>query len=373
MNWNRSFALIKKEFWEFRRQKYILYSLLFPPLIFSFVLPFVYFVPIISQIPNVDMNAISSFQYPSTILSLDNSTIEVYIENNTANGILFITDASIDNISVASTDISECIINSSTIRDYRIENCVIRDSFITAGVVRNSLLINVTVKSSTLINCSGLNVEIWDTSYVRSENLEVVSNNGMNSLYLMRLLIDSFSLLLILLPAITPTIIASYTFVGEKNSKSLEPLLATPATDSELLWGKILAIFIPTMIATLISFVLFAVITNLLVSGYLESAPFPNYVWAVSMVVLAPLMCFLAITANVIISSKMSDVRASQQVGSLVVLPIIVLFITSLMGITSFGASPVVLVAFILVVADIIIFILAKKSFKRENILINWK
>ena len=42
-----------------------------------------------------------------------------------------------------------------------------------------------------------------------------------------------------------PTIIASYSFIGEKLEKSLEPLLATPTTDGELLFGKSLGAFIP--------------------------------------------------------------------------------------------------------------------------------
>jgi len=40
--------------------------------------------------------------------------------------------------------------------------------------------------------------------------------------------------------AVLPIILASYSLVGEKIEKSLEPLLATPITDSELLLGRVL-------------------------------------------------------------------------------------------------------------------------------------
>src|SRR5512144_452179 len=53
------------------------------------------------------------------------------------------------------------------------------------------------------------------------------------------------SMYLVLIPAILPSIIASYSIVGEKIEKSLEPLLATPTTDGELLLGKSLASFVP--------------------------------------------------------------------------------------------------------------------------------
>ena len=44
-----------------------------------------------------------------------------------------------------------------------------------------------------------------------------------------------------------PATIASYSMVGEKVERSLEPLLATPATDGEILLGKALAALIPPL------------------------------------------------------------------------------------------------------------------------------
>ena len=56
-------------------------------------------------------------------------------------------------------------------------------------------------------------------------------------------LVNIATMYLVLIAAILPSIIASYSFVGEKIEKSLEPLLATPTTDGELLLGKSLAAF----------------------------------------------------------------------------------------------------------------------------------
>lgn len=49
----------------------------------------------------------------------------------------------------------------------------------------------------------------------------------------------------IILAAIIPTAVASYSVMGEKVEKTLEPLLATPLTDGEIILGKILSAFIP--------------------------------------------------------------------------------------------------------------------------------
>ena len=61
----------------------------------------------------------------------------------------------------------------------------------------------------------------------------------------------------VLIPAILPSIIASYSIVGEKIEKSLEPLLATPTTDGELLLGKSLASFVPCMAVTYLAAAIF--------------------------------------------------------------------------------------------------------------------
>jgi ABC-2 type transport system permease protein len=66
----------------------------------------------------------------------------------------------------------------------------------------------------------------------------------------------------VLIPAILPSIIASYSFVGEKIEKSLEPLLATPTTDGELLLGKSLASFIPCMVVTYVGAAISAIIID---------------------------------------------------------------------------------------------------------------
>ena len=63
-------------------------------------------------------------------------------------------------------------------------------------------------------------------------------------------LLHSFEWFFVIIPAIIPAPIASYSIVGEKLEKSLERLLATPTTDGEILLGKSVAAFIPAIIAS---------------------------------------------------------------------------------------------------------------------------
>ena len=54
-----------------------------------------------------------------------------------------------------------------------------------------------------------------------------------------------FSNIFILLSMIVPSTIAAYSIIGEKNSHTLEPLLATPVRRWQLLAGKMLAALLP--------------------------------------------------------------------------------------------------------------------------------
>ena len=71
-------------------------------------------------------------------------------------------------------------------------------------------------------------------------------------------MVSEFMMLFMLVPVAIPVTIAAYSIVGEKTTRSLEPLLATPVTTVELLIGKCLAAVIPAVLATYTAFGVFA-------------------------------------------------------------------------------------------------------------------
>jgi ABC-2 type transport system permease protein len=183
-------------------------------------------------------------------------------------------------------------------------------------------------------------------------------------------LISSF---LILIPAILPSIIASYSFVGEKVERSLEPLLATPTTDGELLLGKSLAAFIPCIAVTYLSAAISLVILDVWSISNVGFLLLPNPYWAVSIGVLSPLACIMSVEANVIVSAKVNDIRVAQQVGGVVVLPLILLILFSVTGVAGSNFLLGIGVAGALAAVDAALFYLAKATFQREEILTKWK
>ncbi|MDP3047407.1 MAG: ABC transporter permease subunit, partial [Chloroflexota bacterium] len=59
------------------------------------------------------------------------------------------------------------------------------------------------------------------------------------------MMVTQYLFLFLVVPASIPVTIASYSIVGEKEAKSLEPLLATPIRTWELLLAKSLAAALP--------------------------------------------------------------------------------------------------------------------------------
>ena len=177
---------------------------------------------------------------------------------------------------------------------------------------------------------------------------------------------------LVLIASILPSIIASYSFVGEKIEKSLEPLLATPTTDGELLLGKSLAAFLPCISVTFLGAAISAPIIDYWSYTTLGVFLIPNLYWVLVIGVIAPLSCLMSVEANIIVSSKVNDIRAAQQLGGLVVLPLvfIVIFASTSAQLSTLLA---VVVSVGLAIADVALFFLSKATFQREEILTKWK
>lgn len=184
-------------------------------------------------------------------------------------------------------------------------------------------------------------------------------------------LLNIFSSIMVLIPAIITSLIGSTSVILEKNNHSLEPLLATPITDSELFAGKALA---PLSLGVLISwfaFALYIIITDALTFGTLGYLLFPTTLTLIQMFFLTPVIGVLGTFATLLVSSKMKDVRAAQQVSSLVVLPLLLLIFIPLIA---SGPDLLINVIFgvVLMVVSIVLFSLSVKVFRRETILISW-
>jgi ABC-2 type transport system permease protein len=342
LRWDRIWSIVRKEFSEFRRNKYILYSLILMPIILSTVLPAIYLLPVamLSEEPSdgpIDLGLNLTHSYA---------------------GISF-TSVVIENASLVDCTLSDAVINGC-----RLENCSVDKALISGCEVIDGEVANSRIEGSNLDG-----TDIIDSTLQGS----VVMGQPTETQSALLLLLNILLIFFILIPTVIPTVVASYTIVGEKINRSLEPLLATPTTDLELLVGKSASIFIPCVIITWAVFLPFVVIVDLITEPVLGYYAMPNSVWLIGVFLLAPMICALSILSNVIISSRVSDVRSAQQLGSLVVLPIVAFFIVMALGLISLTPLNILLLAMVVLVIDIGILNLARRTFRREEILVNWK
>ena len=183
---------------------------------------------------------------------------------------------------------------------------------------------------------------------------------------------DQYLFYFLLIPMMMPVYIAAYSIVGEKETKSLEPLLATPISVWELLVGKSIAAVVPSVVLTWFSFIVL-VIGGYFIMPELVFLALIRPVWIVGMALLSPLLALLSVFSGVIVSSRMNDPRAAQQVTGIFVVPIVALSIAVLAGKIFLSVAMVVMAAAITLALDCLALYFAIKLFQRETILTRWK
>ncbi len=115
-------------------------------------------------------------------------------------------------------------------------------------------------------------------------------------------------------------VIALETFVGEKERRSLEPLLSTPLTNTELYIGKTLAAMIPPLVS---SFGGMGVYLASLVFGDLAWRPPPMLV--AQIIILTTVQALVMVTGAVVVSSQTTSTRAANLLASFIIIPMTLL------------------------------------------------
>lgn len=186
-------------------------------------------------------------------------------------------------------------------------------------------------------------------------------------------LVNQFLLLYMIMPLIIPITIAAYSIVGEKTTRSLEPLLATPITTIELLTGKILAAVVPAVLVTWICFAVFLLLLPVVGAG----AAVQNYIlgptWLLAVAVIGPLMAVMAVILAVIVSSRVNDPRVAEQISAILILPIMVVMFGQIAGFILINLQLILISIVVFFIVDIAALFLGASLFQRENILTRWK
>jgi len=198
------------------------------------------------------------------------------------------------------------------------------------------------------------------------------SNSALTAANLPNLL-NSFSFFIVIGAAFIPLGIASYSIVGEKIEKSLEPLLATPLTDGEILLGKAIAALVPALVAMYAGAAFFVVGIDAVTFGKLGYNYFPNWTFAVLLLIVVPVAVIMSVLYSVIVSSRVNDPRSANSYGILIYFPFMGIFLASETRIISLDINGLLIIGGILSAIDIALYFISTAAFQREEILTKWK
>lgn len=175
----------------------------------------------------------------------------------------------------------------------------------------------------------------------------------------------------LVIPVMVAMSFATFSIVEEKQTRTLEPLLATPVRTWELLLGKSLAGLLPALVLAWICAGVFLVIITGMDWGHL--LPYVLRVeWFISLFVLVPLISLLAFMLGVIGSSRARDAKSAQNIAVVAILPVLGIVGVQLTGIVVFFGWALLVLCAGMVIANAFVLWIAVKLFARESIVVKW-
>lgn len=184
--------------------------------------------------------------------------------------------------------------------------------------------------------------------------------------------IQQFLVFFLMMPAYIPLSIASYSIVGEKTSRSLEAVLAAPIRTIELLTGKAISALLPGLLAGWLTYVAFVILTGLLYGPDLLGVVTDGS-WLAGAFLLGPAVGLASVVAGVIVSARVNDPRTAQQIGGIVIVPLVGIAVVQASGTVLFGALGYAITAAIVLAISAVGLRIGVRLFGRENILTRWR
>jgi ABC-type transport system involved in multi-copper enzyme maturation permease subunit len=180
--------------------------------------------------------------------------------------------------------------------------------------------------------------------------------------------VDGATLEFLLVPTVIPSVLAGYAIIGERDQGTLEPLLTTPISASELFLGKLLAALIPTLV---VAWGLYAL--SLVILAVAAPASVVHQLLVVPLVLrqlgLDVLLAGWALVVGLLASNRAGDVRVAQQLAALAALPVLVLVGLITAGAISVSRTEGVELAALLAAADVGGLVLLSRTFDPERLL----
>jgi ABC-2 type transport system permease protein len=178
-----------------------------------------------------------------------------------------------------------------------------------------------------------------------------------------------FAPFFLIIPLMFSTIIASESFAGERERKTIEALLYSPASDGELFLGKVLAAAVPSVLITWGSFLFYTVVVNAAAWPMMGRLWFPLPNWYPLIFWVTPAISLLGIAATVLISSRVQTFMGAYQSSASLVLLVIGLLAGQMTGILYLSVGVGLVIGLVIWLTDALLTAIAVHTFNREKLL----
>lgn len=140
-------------------------------------------------------------------------------------------------------------------------------------------------------------------------------------------------LFFMIIPVMAATVMATSSFVGEKEKRTLETLLYCPLSLKEIFKTKIFSSFILSMFVSVSSFLVMIIVVEIEILVITGSLLLPSINWLITMLLVSPAISLVAITLIVNGSAKSQSMEEAQQKSTFLIIPVILLVVGQFSGV----------------------------------------
>jgi ABC-2 type transport system permease protein len=219
-----------------------------------------------------------------------------------------------------------------------------------------------------LVNMAGASFDELDKLIAHMPSGFQVSLAGFN-LVIVFFLVYMLAPIFLIIPLMVASVIAADSFAGERERKTLEALLYSPTTDLELFTAKLLSAWLPAIGVSLVGFLLYSIMVNAAGWSVMRQFFFPNLMWLALVFWVVPAVAGLGIGVMVLVSLRAQGFQDAYQLGSVVVVPILLLVFGQVSGVMYFNIPVVLLLGLIVWLMNGVLLWVGNRSFQRGRLI----
>lgn len=180
-----------------------------------------------------------------------------------------------------------------------------------------------------------------------------------------------FAPMFLIFPLMFSTTVAAESFAGERERKTMESLLYTPVSDTELFFGKMLAGLIPGIFISWASFLLYSVVLNAAGWPLFGELWFPLATWYPLIFWVTPALAVMGVGLTVLISSKVQTFMGAYQASASLVILVVGLMLGQFAGVVYLNVGVGMLIGLLAwIIAGVMVFV-SFQNFNRAKLLVS--